>query len=357
MVNKNTKPTPPQFPEQEVKQIARQLYGLDFVSVKRMDSYIDFNFYLQEKTGREFVFKIANAQEQREILEAQHQAMKHMKMHHKTLKCPGVCRTLKDEEIVVIESPSGTTHLVRMLTFLPGTIFADLKVHPPELLENLGQVLGEMCKTFANFHHPALHFYNIWDLRNTPDLETYAGYIKNLREQRLAKHFLQQFKTFVVPVFPKLRQSVIHNDVNNYNLLVDPDGEPPTITGIIDFGDMMYTHTVCELAIAIAYALHGKSDPIETAARIVVSYHKIYPLEELELEVLFYLICGRLCSTIVMSAYHLKLAPDNEYLKISVKPAREALEKLIQINPDHAVHVFRKACNLPIVPNSRVLVP
>jgi 4-aminobutyrate aminotransferase-like enzyme/Ser/Thr protein kinase RdoA (MazF antagonist) len=357
MVNKNTKLTPPQFPGQAVKRMAKQLYGLDHVSVKLLDSYTDLNLYLQDETGREFVFKISNSLEQRDILEAQHQAMKHMTMHHKTLKCPGVCRTLKGEEIVGVESPSGTTHLVRMLTFLPGTIFVDLKDHPPKLLENLGQVVGEMNKAFENFYHPALHRYLILDLRNFADMEDYVRGIDNLHQRRLVKYFFQQYKTFVVPAFSKLRLSVIHNDVNNYNLLVNPAGETPTITGIIDFGDMVYTHTVCELAIAIAYALHGKSDPIETAARIVGSYHKIYPLEELELEVLFYLICGRLCSTIVMSAYQLKQDPDNEYLKISVKPAREALEKLIKINPDHAVHVFRKACNLPIAPGSRGLPP
>jgi 4-aminobutyrate aminotransferase-like enzyme/Ser/Thr protein kinase RdoA (MazF antagonist) len=357
MMNKNSKPVPPQFSWQEAKRMAEQFYGLDHVSIKPLDSELDLNFYIQEKTGREFVFKIAHSQLKRDKLEAQHQAMKHMTGHLKTLKCPGVCQTLKGEEIVSIESPSGTTHLVRMLTFLPGAVFADLQDHPPELLENLGQVLGEMSKAFANFQHQALHRYYRWDLRNIPDLETYVGYIKNLAEQRLVKYFLQQFKTFVVPVFPKLRLSVIHNDVNDYNLLVDPNGETPTITGIIDFGDMVYTHTVCEPAIAIAYAIHGKPDPVETAARVVGSYHKVFPLDELELEVLFHLICARLCATLLISAYQLKLDPGNEYLKISVEPAREALEKLIHINPDHAVYAFREACGLPTAPGTSGLPP
>lgn len=352
MVNKNTNPTPQQFSKQEVKRMAEQLYGLDGVSVKPLDSYIDLNFHLQDETDREFVFKIANSQEKREILEAQHQAMKLMTTHHKTLKCAQVCRTLKGEEIVVVESPSGTTHLVYMLTFLPGTFFGELQDHPPQLLENLGQVMGEMDKVLENFYHPALHRYLKWDLRNVLDLEDRAEYIENYRDRRLVKYFLQQFKTFIVPSFPKLRLSVIHNDVNDYNLLVDPDGETPTITGIIDFGDMVYTHTVCDLAITIAYAIHGKPDPVDTAARVVGSYHKVYSLEELELEVLFHLIYARLCATLLNSAYQLKLAPHNEYLKISVKPAREALEKMIKINPDYAVHVFRKSCGLPTVADS-----
>jgi 4-aminobutyrate aminotransferase-like enzyme/Ser/Thr protein kinase RdoA (MazF antagonist) len=357
MMNKNTKPVPPQFSEKEVKRMAKQLYGLDPVSVKPLDSSIDLNFYLQEKTGRQLVFKIANSLEQRDILEAQFQAMKNMAAHQLTLKSPQVYPTLKSEEITAVKSAAGTTHLVYLLTFLPGTFFGELQDHPPELLENLGQVLGQMDKALQNFYHPALHRYLRWDLRNVLDLEGHAEYIKNPRERSLVKYFLQQFKTFVVPVFPKLRLSVIHNDANDYNLLVNPGGKSFTFTGIIDFGDLMYTYTICELAIAIAYAIHGKPDLLETAARIVGSYHKVFPLAELELEVLFHLICARLCATLLISAYQLKLDPGNEFLKISVEPAREALEKLMQINPDHAVHVFRKACHLPIPPASKGLPP
>ena len=61
MANKNTKPIPPQFVEQDVKEIAKQLYGLDGVSVKSLDSYIDLNFLLQYETGRQLIFKIANS--------------------------------------------------------------------------------------------------------------------------------------------------------------------------------------------------------------------------------------------------------------------------------------------------------
>lgn len=347
MMKKNTKPIPPQFGEQDVIDMAKQLYGFDGVSVKLLGSYIDLNYYLRDEAGGEFVFKIANTHEKKEILQAQFQAMKLMADHRVTLKSPQVCPTLQGEEITAVKSAAGTTHLAYMLTFLPGTFFAELQGHPPQLLENLGRVLAEMDKALENFYHPALHRYLRWDLKNVLDLEDYAGYIENPGERRLVKYFLQQFKTFVVPVFPKLRLSVVHNDANDYNLLVNPDGEKLAVTGIIDFGDMMHTYTIFELAVAIAYAIHGKSDPMETAVRIVGSYHQTYPLEELELEVLFPSVCARLCATLLIYAYQLKLDPDNEYIKISVDPARDALEKLLHINPDHAVHVFREACGLP----------
>jgi 4-aminobutyrate aminotransferase-like enzyme/Ser/Thr protein kinase RdoA (MazF antagonist) len=341
-------PVPPAgFRAEEIEKLAEELYGLPAPVVKPLDSYIDLNYHLTDKTGRQWVFKIANAREKKEILEAQCQAMKHMADRQITLNTPQVYLTLAGEEITSVKSRAGTTHLVHMLTFLPGTFLGELPDHPPALVEHLGQVLAEMDKALESFDHPALHRYLRWDLRNLPDLEKYLDFIEDLEQRRLVHYFLQQFKTFVIPVFPKLRLSVIHNDANDYNLLVNPGGEPYFFSGIIDFGDILHTCTIFELAVAASYILHGKSDPLEVAARLAGSYHKVYPLQELEVEVLFPLICARLCATLLISAYQLNLDPGNEYIKVSMEPAREVLAQLIKINPAHAVRAFREACRLP----------
>jgi 4-aminobutyrate aminotransferase-like enzyme len=181
------------------------------------------------------------------------------------------------------------------------------------------------------------------------DLEIHADKIADLHVRNLVKYFLQQFKTFVIPAFPKLRAAIIYNDANDNNILVSDDGKK--IAGVIDFGDIQYTYTVCEPAIAIAYAIHHihqTGDLLETAARITAGYHNQYPLTEVELEVLFHLICARQCASLLIAAYQLQRDPWNEYLKVSVTPAREALERLITINPQQAYHTFRLACGLPV---------
>ena len=341
------------FTGKDVKRLAAELYGIQ-VSVKPLDSERDQNFLISDQEGNRFVFKISNRTDDWNVLDAQNKAMEHM-ANNKEVTWPEICTSLKGGKMTCVQSPTGTTHLVRMLTYLPGTFFAELDSHSPELLEDFGRFLGTMDKTLENFHHPALHRYLIWDLRNTADLENYLEEIKDIRQLNPVNYFLQQFKTFVIPAFPKLRTTIIHNDGNDYNVLVSEDGKK--ITGIIDFGDMVHTYTICELAVGIAYAIHRKDDPIETAARMVGSYHEVYPLTELELEVLFHLICARLCATVVVSAYRLKQRPGDEYLKISVAPALEALEKLVTIHPQQAYHRFREACKMPPLPGSQGLSP
>jgi 4-aminobutyrate aminotransferase-like enzyme len=333
------------FGEEDVKRLAAELYGIR-VSVKPLDSYWDQNFLVTDEKKNRFIFKIANPQENWDALDAQNKAMEHM-AGNKLVTWPEICPTKKGGTITPIQDPFGTVHWVRMLTYLPGTFLAYLDAHSPQLLEDFGRFLGSMDKTLASFHHPALYRYMTWDLKNTADLEDYLDDIEDIRLRNLVNYFLQQFKTFVVPVFPKLRTGIIHNDANDYNVLADEKGTK--ITGIIDFGDMVFTHVVNELAIAAAYAVHGKDDPIETAARLTAGYHTVYPLTDSELAVLFHLICARLCATLLVSANQLKKDPDNEYLHISVAPAREALEKLISVNPRQVENAFRKACGLSVI--------
>jgi Ser/Thr protein kinase RdoA (MazF antagonist) len=63
-------------------------------------------------------------------------------------------------------------------------------------------------------------------------------------------HFMQQ----VQPRLGGLRHQVIHNDLNPYNVLVDPQDHITTV-GLIDFGDMVQAPLINELAVACSYQL------------------------------------------------------------------------------------------------------
>jgi len=58
---------------------------------------------------------------------------------------------------------------------------------------------------------------------------------------------------------------VIHSDANDHNLLVR-DGQ---VTGLIDFGDMVYSALAADPAIAAAYAMLDKSKPLEAASQLL----------------------------------------------------------------------------------------
>ncbi|MEM9918465.1 MAG: aminotransferase class III-fold pyridoxal phosphate-dependent enzyme, partial [Bacteroidota bacterium] len=146
------------------------------------------------------------------------------------------------------------------------------------------------------------------------------------------------------PKLDTLCQQLIYNDANDYNLLVQwPLGEE-RIGGAVDFGDAVHAPIVCDLAIACAYAAMGKNDPMAATMAVVEGFHKVHPLEETEVAILFPLIALRLLVSVTTSAINARQAPENEYLQISSAPAWRLLQQLRTIAPSLAHYHFRHAC-------------
>lgn len=336
------------FTEEDVRKFALEFYGVD-ATVRQLVSEMDQNFHLKDKTEKEYIFKIANPSRRREILDLQNKALDFLSKNDETIRCPQVCKTLTGKKITFIENGKRKKFYAWMLTYIKGRFFAEIDRPSSKLLLQLGHFIGSLDKTLARFHHPAAHRELPWDLKNALHSSARISCIDNSQQRRLVEYFLLQFETLVNPVLLSLPRSIIHNDVNDYNIIVEstPSGAD-RIAGIIDFGDMVHTHTVCELAIALTYALFNKDDPLEAAGHIVRGYHQVFPLTEKEIKVLFYLIGARLCISLTMSAFRKTVEPDNAYFTISEKPAWKLLEKFLKINPQLAYQTFKKACGQPV---------
>jgi 4-aminobutyrate aminotransferase-like enzyme len=119
------------------------------------------------------------------------------------------------------------------------------------------------------------------------------------------------------------------------------------VSGLLDFGDMLRTHTVNELAIASAYAILDAANPIEAAAALTAGYHRARPLEAIECEALFPLICLRLGLSVTISAIAAEEDPENAHRQITDAKGWATLERLQAIDWRAAESRFRQACGLP----------
>ena len=332
----------PRFDVAGAARLARELYGLDSTA-SPLPSERDQNFLLVTTAGDRFVLKIANATEALEMLDAQNAAMEHVSALG---LCPRVVSTT--DGLWVVRAPSG--HFVRLLSWLPGTPLGTCETRPDSLLEDLGGRLGQLSAAMADFDHPAIHREFYWDLSRgfeiihehapliaDPSLRGFvrrtSGYIKSRDGRRLAT----------------LRRTAIHGDANDFNVLVveTPNGAP-RVSGLIDFGDMVHSYTVAELAIAIAYAVLDRPDPLGAASAIVRGYHASHPLTPDEISVLFGLVQLRLCVSVCVAAYQQRQRPDDEYLSISQAPIQRTLPVLAAIHPDTAEEAFRAACGTAV---------
>lgn len=341
----------PRFSEALAVELAREFYSLH-AEATPLPSERDQNFLLRSAAGEKFVLKIANAQEKLALLEAQTRACEHLAPH--VSLCPRAVPARDGVMISSVTSSNGTKHFVRLVTYLEGLPLGRVKRHSEALLHDLGRALGQADRALANFDHPAAHRDFHWDLAHgLRVVRQHRELIAEAWLRALVDNFAHNFERRVAPMLPRLRRSVIHNDANDYNVLVgrgnDLYSRHQSVVGLIDFGDMVYSYTVCDLAIAIAYAVLEKPDPLAVAATVVRGYHEVHALTEDELAVLFGFITLRLCVSVCMAAQQQRERPHDAYLAISQQAIRNTLPKLAQIPPRFAEARFRHACGLPPV--------
>ncbi len=248
----------------------------------------------------------------------------------------------------------GGERLVWLLTFLPGSVLAEVCPKEAELVESLGSLLGEMDAALRDFSHASTQRDLKWDLARAGWIRNYLRYISDASKRGLVDKFLNLYEKEVVPALPRLRRGVIYGDANDHNVLVSaPWPQPRKVTGVIDFGDMHHSIVVAEPAVAAAYVILGEKDPLHAATALVRGYHRAYGLKESEIAAFYPLIAMRLAVSVVNSAHRKTLIPDDPYVTVSEGQAWEALERLVMIHPRFAHYRFRIACGMPAVPHSK----
>lgn len=336
----------PQFSQENISQLLSQHYQLPG-KLKQLPGYCDQNLLLTT-ANQQYIVKIANTAEPLIELEMQNAAMAHLS--RKGIAVPHALNNRQGQAITAITSPLDRVFYLRVLTYLPGNFYADAPVetHSPELWQNLGQFLGQLDLGCADFEHPGAYRYLAWDLAQGYRICQSKKHLLNPLQSSRVDYFLTLYQTQTMPLLGTLPQGVIHNDANDYNLLVDDVNQPIRISGLIDFGDMVHTHIVNELAIACAYAMMGQNEPLTVMKQVAAAYHRVRPLTDAEIEVLFSLVALRLCTTVCNSALAISQQPDNQYLLVSVKPASDLLAKLSRLNVFSAQCQLRQACQLPL---------
>jgi Ser/Thr protein kinase RdoA (MazF antagonist) len=336
-------PNPPAFPDGEVREIADRLFGLEG-EFKPLVSERDQNFRVQTANGGRYVFKIANADEDPDVVDLQAQALRHVERVDPHMPVPRVVRTRAGEARAWVEGSNGTRHIVRALTYLPGTNLGMVPL-APALLRNLGGAIARLDRALRGFHHPAARHELLWDLQKIPQLRPHTSHIADAERRVLVESVLDEFAKEVLPRLARLRAQVIHHDANGDNVVVDP-AAPEKITGIIDFGDMIHSPLAADLAVTAGDLLTA-DDLIETMCELVAGYDAVLPLEEEEIDVLYDLTLARCALTAVIIGWRNSAPGGSGYLESYGPRAHAKIEALLSLGRARVRARLRDACRFP----------
>lgn len=351
-----------EFNETDVKRICSELYCLE-ASVKPLAGEQDLNFRIKDKAGDEFVLKLSDPGEDITLLKMQNKIL-HFLDADRTggisgVHTPRIIPSRSGRKIENLECGKNK-YRVRLLTWLPGKPVAAVRPHSPSLLKELGEILGAIDNRLSKMNSgmPDEREF-IWDIRNCS--QVIKGHLKYIQDP-VRKGLVEKVTAACLPILESrkalLRTALIHNDANDYNIIITSRAPGDLhVSGLIDFGDLTISWVVAEPAIAAAYMMMDKNDPVAAACSLAAGYNSVNPLTEEELAVFFPLACLRAAVSVCLSAFRSSINPENKYLTISEIPAWKLLEQAAEIHPRLAEYRIREACGLEPCPNTLALIP
>ncbi|MFP4489126.1 MAG: aminotransferase class III-fold pyridoxal phosphate-dependent enzyme [Bacteroidales bacterium] len=333
-------------------EFVKERYGMA-AGCRELDGERDQNFLLNAEDGSEYVLKVINPGEDDAFIKARNEVLDHLA--GRVSFCPVVIKDSTGSGITELEVADKGSYRVLILSYIKGKTLGSVKYRAPGLLDDLGSKLGMMDKALAGFYDDAFNRGFKWDLALYEEVVSeYYDMVSDDRFRSFIDRTTGEYRSIVKPVLPGLRRSVIHNDINDYNIIVDTSTDryrkDPVVKGFIDFGDMVYSYTAANVAVAMAYIMPGKDEPLRAASQMLGAYNKAFRLEDKELRLIFIMAKMRLCLSICMAAGQQKERPGDSYLAISQKPIRDIIPDLEKIHPLFAETVFRKACGRDAVP-------
>lgn len=288
----------------------------------------DQNLRLTLANGDALIVKISNSMEAVEVVDFQHQVLTSIQTSAPHLPVPRPVPTRSGNPWCAIGQDHNHFRVLSYVEGLPITV-----AHPgsTRLAQSAGEFMGEISRLTMNFNHPSDDYFMAWDLNNNllANDELWVCADDDLRalESLLRPRICAQ----TLPALASQRRQVVHHDAHQYNLLVaSPESEE--IAGLIDFGDIIRTAVVSDLAIVSLGFAENSPTPEISVAHVVAGYHQHYPLLKQEIDLLFEVMLAREVLTILL--FDFKIAHNasaSEYVCESRPELMKALKDLMSI--------------------------
>jgi 4-aminobutyrate aminotransferase-like enzyme/Ser/Thr protein kinase RdoA (MazF antagonist) len=332
---------------QHWQRALKEHWSID-AQLSRLDGEYDLNFLATGQSGDDYVLKVMRAGCERWLVDMQVKAFEHIARRQPLLPCPQVIGASDQSTLLALNDEDGEGRLVWLLKRLPGQCYA--KVHPKSdaLSHEVGTVLGGAAAALADFEHPGMDRDFKWDLMRADWIKAEMHCITDPARHQIIDDIYQDFAR-IKPDLLALPKQAIHNDANDYNIMVTGTlSEARHVSGLIDLGDMCAAPRICDLAIAAAYIVLDTAHPEAALAALVAGYHAAYPLTSAEVDMVWPLLRARLAVSVVNSTLMAAENPDDPYVTISQAPAWRFLEAA-NFHSSLINARLRAACGLPVV--------
>ncbi len=227
----------------------------------------------------------------------------------------------------------GEPRIARLLSHLDGAVLDYAGTTPAQRVA-VGAAAGRLSRALADLEHPGADRVLVWDLQQAGTLRPLLGQVADPSVRRLVAAELDAYDDHVGTELRGVRQQVVHHDVNADNVLVDP-ASPAYVTGILDFGDVVRSAVVGDLAVAMSYAVGtstragGDADPWAAPYDLARGFRSVRELTADEARLLPDLVRLRLAQRLLLNSWLASSDPANaHYTGRSIARSSIALRRL-----------------------------
>ncbi len=321
--------TPPAFSKHTALKILKKKYSLTG-KIKNLSSDRDQNFLLITDSDK-YILKVFNQCEKMETVDLQISAMNFIAESSFPFEIPrpiGSAYTIIKHEI---------NYIVCLFEYVEGNFLYESELLSSDYI-SMGNFMGNLSKVLENFIHSGASRKFEWDIQNLKILQERVQYIEQRNNRDIVNRVIDRYEKTVIPKINYLRKSIIHNDGNDRNIIINNS----RVKGIIDFGDMVHSFTVLEAAVCMSYIGQNTKKPLDPMFDFLTGFRSKYPLHHEELFSILPMVCIRLCISLTMSAWRKKLFPENDYLIVSEHSSWVLLKFLQTINLESCIDNYLK---------------
>ncbi|HEY1480681.1 MAG TPA: aminotransferase class III-fold pyridoxal phosphate-dependent enzyme, partial [Gaiellales bacterium] len=328
----------------EAAAAARDLFGVGG-ELAELGSQQDRNYRIDDD-GRRLLLKIANPAWSAAALHAQNAAIAHLAQAG--LPVPQVL-VANDGSTIAWRDVAGRQLAVRLLTFLDGTPLNEAGYLAPPIVRQIGTLAGRLSHALADFGHEGLAGPVQWDLQHAEEIVARFGrYVDDPAARTSVEQATADAVARLAPLRDSLPRQALHGDLTDDNLVcrraADGRLEP---CGIIDFGDVMRSWRVAELAVTCAAILsHMPENPLGVLPA-VQAFDGLVRLDDGEIAALWPLITLRATALAVSDAQQLAVDPENGYTADRAFVGWQALEGAQRVGFELAEAAIRDALGRP----------
>lgn len=265
------------------------------------------------RPGDRYVLKVSHPAFGAADLAAQDRAAAHVAAREPDvlvpLPVPGVDgATLQPVEV------NGVATTARLVRYVEGRMLSDAGHLALAVVAALGDLAGRTVRALADLPGELPPRELQWDLRNAEAVVTrLAPYVAEPGGAAAAVRAATEAAQALAAVADALPVQPIHGDLTDDNVVARRDAHGRLApVGVIDFGDLVQSWAVGELAVTLTSVL-ARPGGLARVLPAVRAFHAVRPLSEAELAALWPLTVLRAAALMVSGQQQASIDPDNAY--------------------------------------------